>query len=468
MGVNLWQLFQGISARIPEREAIIWREQRLTYGDLAEQARRLSNVLEDNGLGLRRERRELAGWESGQDSVGLYLLNGPEYLIGTFGSYAARATAFNVNYRYATDELTYLLDDAGTAALVYHARFAPTLRDVLPRLRRTPLLLQVSDDSNEPLLPEALDFARALADASTTTSPLNHSDDDLYMLYTGGTTGMPKGTLWRQGDLFAAVFQARGTDSVGLDSLVAVAAADRATVRLVPNAPFMHGAGHWLALSALLGGGTLVINGTAGHLDPRDAWRLVERERATAMLMVGEAMARPLVAELATGRYDVSSLRQVFVGGAITSPATKSRLLDLLAPGAVVADLAGASETGSGLVSVSMAGSTAPLGVFRPGPNVAVLDETRSRILAPGEEEIGWLATRGAIPLGYLGDKHKTAETFPTLLGERWSVPGDRATAPRRRFRRPPRARLGHHQLGRREDLRRGGRTGCARTRRSR
>ena len=244
---------------------------------------------------------ELANWESGQDMVGLYLLNGPEYLVATLGSYAARAAAFNVNFRYVAGELAYLLNDAQAAALVYHARFAPVLAEVLGELDRRPLLLQVADESGEALLPGALDYDEALA-AAAEPPALDHSPDDLYVLYTGGTTGMPKGTLWRQADIYTAVFRLPGVTTTDLDELAAVAAASGAGHRIVPNAPFMHGAAHWLGVRALLSGGTVLINGVVDHLDAADAWSLVARERATAMLMVGEAMARPLLAELARRR----------------------------------------------------------------------------------------------------------------------------------------------------------------------
>ena len=247
------------------------------------------------------------------------------------------------------------------------------------------------------------------------------------MLYTGGTTGMPKGTLWRQADIFDAVVRLPGVTSNDLDELAAIAAASGAQQRFVPNAPFMHGAAHWLGVRALTSGGTVLVNSVVDHLDPADTWRLVERERATAMLMVGEAMARPLVAELAAGSYDVATMTAVIVGGAITSPETKTRLLELLPAGAMIADSAGASETGGAITSVSTRGSTAELAVFTPGPLAAVLDAERTRVLSPGEDEVGWFATHGPVPLGYLGDERTTRDTFPVVGGERWSVPGDRA-----------------------------------------
>lgn len=427
MSVNLWSLFEHVAVAAPDREAIVWRDQRLSYESVARKARQLGNVLAEYGFGVQRERSAIAEWEAGQDTVGLYLLNGPEYLIGTLGAYAARTAAYNVNYRYVAEELTYLLDDADTAALIYHARFAPVLETVIPRLRRRPVLLQVADESGIGLLDGAADFEQVLAAASEQLAVTGQSPDDLYVVYTGGTTGMPKGTLWRQADLFDAVLQRPGVIVRDLDGLASLAVAKGAGYRLLPNAPFMHGAAHWLGLRAITSGGTVVINGVVDHLDPKDMWQLVERERVTVTLMAGEAMVRPLVAELEMGSYDVSSLTAVVVGGAMTSPETKSRLLKLLPAGATVVDSAGASETGAVITSVSTREKTAELAVFTPGPTAAVLDAGRTLVLAPGTGEIGWFATHRSIPLGYLGDERKTRETFPVVDGTRWSVPGDRA-----------------------------------------
>ena len=424
---NLWTVFSAVAARVPERIAIVSRGRRISYGELAERARRLANVLTAHGLGHHVARDQLEPWEAGQDFAGLYMLNGPEYLEATLASYGARVAPANVNYRYVADELEYLLRDAGTGAIVYHARFAPTLAQVLGRLDRQPLLLQVDDGSGEAMLPGAVDYESALAAASGgSLAPVGgaHEPDDLYVLYTGGTTGMPKGTLWRQADIFMA---ALGGDALPADvDGIGAAAAARDANAILPIAPFMHGAAHWIALRAFFVGDTIVVNDIVDRLDPADVWSLVEAERVVAILMVGEAFARPLLDELERGAYDASSVSVVIVGGAVTSPETKSRIMSLL-PGALVADSAGASETGGALSSVAANGVAGEAGIFLPGPTTAVLDADRTMVVPPGHDGIGWFAKSGHIPLGYLGDKDKTAATFPVVGGARWSVPGDRA-----------------------------------------
>jgi fatty-acyl-CoA synthase len=423
---NLWQIFGAVSDAVPEREAIVWRERRYTYRELSERSARLAGVFAAHGIGLRRGRAGLAPWESGQDLVGLYMLNGPEFLEATLAGYAARAVPFNVNYRYVAEELSYLLRDAGAAALVYHARLAPTLAAVLPSLDRKPLLLQVADDSGEPRLPGAIDYEQALAAADPTVPVDGHAPDDLYALYTGGTTGMPKGTLWRQADVWIGALGGDSFDEHDGPAEIAAKVAAIDAQRALPCAPFMHGAAHWLALRVLCTGSTIVVNDVVDRLDPADFWRVVDRERIEWTLFVGDAFARPLLDEYEAGDYDGSSLVFISVGGAITSPATKARIHELL-PQVLIADVAGASETGAALQQVSAAGAPVEAGVFWRRAGVSVIDDLRRRHVEPGEEHIGWFAKSGRIPLGYLGDREKTEATFVTIDGVRWSIPGDRA-----------------------------------------
>jgi 3-oxocholest-4-en-26-oate---CoA ligase len=430
MRYNHFELFAGVAAAIPERECIVFRERRLTYGDVATRVNRLANVLLSYGITCQRTRTDLQPWESGQDHVALYLHNGNEYLEGMLGAAAARAVSLNVNYRYVEAELIYLLNDASPRAIIYHARFAPTLAAVLDSLCEPPvLLLQVADESENALLPGAFGYEEALAASSACTPATTPDADDLYLLYTGGTTGMPKGVMWTQADILASglgAFLPDGMFDVStLDGGVArVVAADRRVV--LPLPPLMHGAAQWMALAGLLGGGTIVFPDIVDRLDPASIWELIDREGVQLMNLVGNAFATPLCDEFERGGHDGRSLQLVGVGGAVTSASVKDRILRLL-PQVVIADVAGSSETGSQLTNLSTSASPAKSGVFTPATGTCVVDEHHRRILEPGESATGWLARHGAIPLGYLGDRGKTERTFPTVGGRRMSLPGDRA-----------------------------------------
>jgi acyl-CoA synthetase (AMP-forming)/AMP-acid ligase II len=427
MAFTLAEINEAIAGAIPEREAIVSATRRLTWRDFQRRTRQLANLLAGAGLGCRRERNTLAPWESGQDHLALYLYNGPEYLEGMVGASKARVAAFNVNYRYVDDELLYLLRDARARAIIYHASFAPRLARVLGALPPLALLLQVEDGSAEPLLPGARDYEEALASASDALPSVRPSEDDLYILYTGGTTGMPKGVLWRQRDIFFAALGGRlpGFEAVsGLEELVARADSG-AMVRVLPAPPFMHGAAHWSAFMILHQGGTVCLPRNVQRLDPDDIWRTVERERVVSLTIVGDAFARPLLDQLRAGRYDLSSLRVLGSGGAILSPPLKQAFLELL-PDIMIFDGFGASETGAQGATVSMAGADLPT-AFKMDEHTVVLDEAMTRRLGPGETEVGWLARTGHVPLGYLGDEAKTRRTYPVIEGVRHAVPGDRA-----------------------------------------
>lgn len=425
---NLAEVHEAVAATIPNRECIVWGDVRLTFGQVTERTRRLASLLHDRGLGLQTERSQLKPWESGQDHLGLYLFNGNEYIEGMLGAYKARVAPFNVNYRYVEEELRYLLADASCRALVYHATFAPTLAAVLPSLPGLDLLLQVADESGNDLLPGALDYEEALASASPELPPVKPSPDDLYILYTGGTTGMPKGVLWRQHDIFRAAMGGRafGTWDVitDYDDLLSKVMPND-SVRVLSIPPLMHGAAQWAAFYYMTMGATVLFPTDTRRIDPVDVWKTVERERAVGVTVVGDAMARPLVEELERNDYDLSSMLAFGSGGAIMSEGVKQRLLAKL-PNIVISDVAGASETGAQMGTTSVAGS-ASTGRFLPGPGTVVLDAELTRLLEPGDDDEGWLAQFGSVPLGYLGDPEKSARTFPVIDGVHYSVPGDRA-----------------------------------------
>jgi 3-oxocholest-4-en-26-oate---CoA ligase len=415
---NLAALHEAIAATVPARDCIIWRDRRLSWAAVTDRTRRLAAVLRDHGLGIDGSLAACAPWESPHSHVALYLHNGNEYLEGLLGAAKARTAAVNVNYRYVADELRYVLVDSGATAILFHGAFADTLAEVLPSVPSLRLLLQVDDESGAALLPGALPYEEALR-ASTPSVPTDLSPDDLYILYTGGTTGMPKGVLWRQGDFLATCLGVQETT----EELIARAA--RSSLRNLPAPPFMHGAAHWNAISGWLAGGAVVIQDDPRRLDPVDILETAARERVTSLLIVGDAFARPLVETLGGGGFPLPDLRFLLTGGAILSSVVKEEILRLL-PHVCIVDVLGSSETGRQGVNRSEVGRSAGAG-FAPSRAAGVLSEDLQRVLEPGDPELGWLTQTGRVPRGYLGDPDKTARTFPVIDGVRHAVAGDRA-----------------------------------------
>ena len=432
MEYNLAQIHEAVEASVGDRPCIIFRERTFTFTDVGNRTRQLANVLLDAGFAVHAERDALAGHESGQDHLALYLHNGNEYLEGMLGAYKARVAPFNVNYRYVAEELAYLLNDSRAKGIVYHAAFAPVLAEIRDQLPDLTLLLQVADESGNELLEGALDYETALAGASTELDPsvvASWSPDDLYILYTGGTTGMPKGVLWRQADIWVGALGGRQlgtTDEWESLEVLAGTAATAGGAKLLAAPPFMHGAAHWMAFNSFGAGNTLVLTSVVDRFDPLDLLARIAEHGVNIALIVGDAFGRPLVEEIETGDHDLSSLLALVSGGAALSAGVKNRFL-AAAPTLMIMDGLGASETGSQAAQYSAAGQDATTGTFTPGPGMCVLSEDLSAELAPGDEALGWLGQRGRVPLGYLGDEAKSARTFPVIDGVRYSVPGDRA-----------------------------------------
>ena len=428
MEFNLAAVSEAIAAAKPDAECLVWRNRSWSWDEFTDRSRRLANHLLSRGVGGDARtiaRRELANWESGQDQLALYLTNGNEYLEAMIGGYKARLAPFNVNYRYVAEELAYLLRDSRARAIVYSGSFAPTLAAVLPDLPDLTVLVQVDDGSENPLLPGAVDYESALAAASPDRPAVDWSPDDLYILYTGGTTGMPKGVLWRQADIYVSALGGHD-NGVEWESLEAIAARATGGMRFLPSPPFMHGAGHWIALSAMHGGHIVVIQDRTATFDPDDIWRTVERERISFLLIVGDAFGRPLLDQLAKQHYDLSSLNILLSGGAALSATLKAEFLEHI-PHLMIVDGVGSSEAGGQMSQVTTKETGASTGTFTAGAGSVVLDDDLTHCLEPGHDGAGWLAKTGRIPLGYLGDQAKTERTFPMVGGLRYSVPGDRA-----------------------------------------
>jgi acyl-CoA synthetase (AMP-forming)/AMP-acid ligase II len=420
-------LVEATATVVPERPAITGDHGTLSYAELVDRSRRLARFLGDRGLGAHRERDVLRGHETGQHFLAQYLYNSPAYLEGLVGAFRGRLAAVNVNYRYGADELRYLLLDSRPAAIQYHARFAPALAELLPELDFVRVLLQVHDGSGTGLLPGAVDYEEALAsvpaEVGATMTP-----DDLYVLYTGGTTGMPKGVLWRQGDIVPSGLGVRNRrdNREWLSLEERLSAVPRRPQRVMPLAPYMHGAAQWAALQALCEGNTVVIPRNVRSFDPGDTWDCVARCEVTTITMVGDAFGRPLADAIEARPRELPALRYLFSGGAALNAVHKQRLIAAI-PHLQVFETIGSSETGT-------QGRAEGAGADRPGPpafaraaSTVVISEDMTRILPPGHDGTGWLATAGRVPLGYLGDEAKTARTFPVVEGVRLSVPGDRA-----------------------------------------
>ncbi|MFV1364173.1 acyl-CoA synthetase [Mycolicibacterium elephantis] len=417
-----------VAASIGDREFIIQGDRRYTYAQVVERANRLAAYLHTRGLGCHTERSELQGHEVGQDLLGIYAYNGPEYVEGMLGSWRARVAPFNVNYRYVKNELHYLLADSGATALIYHAAFAPRVAEVLPNLPHLRVLIQIADDSGNDLVHGAVDYESIVASGAAEPPPVEPSPDDLYVLYTGGTTGMPKGVLWRQHDIFMTSFGGRNMATGELTTSydqIAKRVAENPGTKIFTLPPLMHGAAQWAVMTALSTGQAVVFPTTPARFDPDEVVRTIEKEKVLAVQVVGDAMARPLADAIERSSADLSSMAVVANGGALLTPTGKQRLIDVK-PGLIVMDGVGSSETGIQMNHMSAPGAVST-GKFNAGPDTFVAAEDLSKILDPGHDGIGWLAQRGYVPLGYKGDAEKTAKTFPVIDGVRYSIPGDRA-----------------------------------------
>lgn len=419
--LGMAEIHEAIAATRPDQECLVFRDKRFTWSQVTERTRRLANYLAGRGLGCTTERGDLKNWETGQDHLAIYLHNGNEYLESMLGAWKARVAPFNVNYRYVAEELAYLLTDSGATAIVVHSRFTPLLREVMPGLPRLRVIIQVPDSSGEALMDGAVWYEDALASSPADKPAAGYNGDDLYILYTGGTTGMPKGVLWRNAD---AVVECFGGDKTA-QSLEDFVAAAPGGLRSLPSPPFMHGAAHWIAMRTWLSGGTIIIQSVPDRLDAEDIWGTIEREKVNFLLIVGDAFARPLIDGLERGSHDLSGLLNILSGGAPLSAHLKQEFLTHI-PHVMMVDGLGSSEAGGQLSQLATAGA-ASTGTFPWAPQNHILSEDLTEELQAGHEELGWLAKSGRLALGYLNDEAKTRKTYPVVNGTRYVVPGDRA-----------------------------------------
>jgi len=407
-----------IAEVIPDRAMTVCGDRRRTFAEAADRTRRLANYLAAQGLGLHRERAGLENWECGQDRVALVMHN-DLYADVVIGCLKARTVPVNVNYNYTPREVQELLEYVRPRAVIFHKSLGAKFADVLPP-EGAELLLSVDDGSGAAELPGAVPLDEALAQGDTDQN-ITPSPDDLLMICTGGTTGRPKGVLWRQSDIYVS-------SMVGADHASAQEIRDKVSRTAGPPwfavSPLMHAAGMWTAFSAIMAGLTVVLYDTSKKLDPQLVWQTAEHEKVAMMTMVGDAYAAPLVAELRRGSYDLSSLAMIGTGGAATNLKYQLALLELV-PQLTLINGYGSSETGNMGFGHSRRDTRTDTFTLREGG--LLLSDDYTRFLSPGEHEVGWVARAGRIPLGYLNDPDATRKTFPEIDGTRVVISGDRA-----------------------------------------
>lgn len=418
---------EAVASRVPDRDCIVESHRRISYARFTERTEHLANYLMQAGFGAHTPREALQGSESGQDHIGLLMYNCAEYLESEFAVLKSRAAAINVNFRYVPAELAYLFVNAGLRGLIYHSEFASNVEAVRSSVPTLQLLIQVRDHSGTPLLPGAVWFENAMtAGAATPFLKPAYSIDDLHILYTGGTTGKPKGVLWRQCDVLKVALGGVAPDGRENDLEDFVRCAEKTASRTLPAGPFMHASGRWPAMGQLLVGNTVVLPANTRRLDPDDVWSTAEREKVTGINIAGDAFAVPLLKQLKEKAYDLAALRMISSGAAVLSPSAKRELLILL-PGIAVSDTIGASETGPQASAISRSGDSTLRPHFTLTSRTTILNDDRNALVPLESRVVGWLARSGRVPLGYLGDSERTRMTFPIVDGVRYVIPGDRA-----------------------------------------
>jgi fatty-acyl-CoA synthase len=415
---NFATVWESIADAMPDGLALVQGDRRRTWREFDDRAARLANGMRAAGLGP-------------DSKVASYLYNGNEYLEGVYASFKLRAVPANVNYRYLEDELVYLLDNSDAEALLFHGSLGDRVAKVRDRAPTVKLWVQVDDGS--PRQEFAVGF-EDLIDANEPMERIERDGDEYYFLYTGGTTGMPKGVMWRNEDLYGVLGEAAyplvgATTPERSDDAGAIA---KHTVETMgprvhlPASPLMHGTGAFSSFQALFLGGTIVtLEGRT--FDPHELWRVVERDRVTQMAIVGDAFAKPMVRALeeaeADGKpYDTSSLQLIISSGVIWSAEVKQQMIARL--NCYCLDSLGSSEGVGFANSISTPGSEVPTAKFTIGTHTKVLREDGSEVEA-GSDDIGLLALGGYLPTGYYKDPAKSDDTFRVFNGRKWSVPGD-------------------------------------------
>jgi acyl-CoA synthetase (AMP-forming)/AMP-acid ligase II len=422
VALNIADLAEHAIDAVPDRVALICDDEQLTYAQLEEKANRLAHYLIDQGV-------------KKDDKVGLYCRNRIEIVIAMLGIVKAGAILVNVNFRYVEGELKYLFENSDMVALVHERRYADRVANVLPETPNVKTILVVEDGSDDDFQRYGgVEFYAALEQGAPERDIGERSADDIYLLYTGGTTGFPKGVMWRHEDIYRVLFG--GTDFATGEFIkdeydLAKTAAENPPMIRYPIPPMIHGATQSATWMSIFAGQTTVL---APEFDADAVWRAIHQHKVNMLFFTGDAMARPLLDALEAAQdpgredeaYDLSSLFVLASTAALFSASIKDRLLDLL-PDRFITDSIGSSETGFGGTSVVAKGQS-----HAGGPRVSidhrtvVLDEDGNEV-KPGSGIRGVIAKKGNIPVGYYKDEEKTRQTFRTYNGVRYAIPGDYA-----------------------------------------
>jgi acyl-CoA synthetase (AMP-forming)/AMP-acid ligase II len=422
VALNIADLAEHTIDAVPDRVALISGDEQVTYAELEERANRLAHYLIDQGV-------------KKDDKVGLYCRNRIEIVIAMLGIVKAGAILVNVNFRYVEGELRYLFENSDMVALVHERRYADRVVNVLPETPNVKTILVVEDGTEDPAGDFSqyggVEFYSAIAQGSPDRDFGPRSADDIYLLYTGGTTGFPKGVMWRHEDIYRVLFG--GTDFATGEPIadeydLSKAAGENPPMIRLPIPPMIHGATQSATWMSLFSGQTVVL---APEFNADEVWRMIHEHKVNLLFFTGDAMARPLLDALLAHQeegntYDLSSLFLLASTAALFSTSIKEKFLELL-PNRIITDSIGSSETGFGGTSIVAKGQS-----HTGGPRVTidkttvVLDEDGNEVV-PGSGVRGIIAKRGHIPVGYFKDEKKTAETFQTINGVRYAIPGDYA-----------------------------------------
>ncbi len=420
MEMHFATVWESIADEIPDTPAVSNGDTTRTWSEFDDRAARIAGALTAAGLGP-------------DSKVGLYLYNGNEYIEAQYAAFKLRGVPVNINYRYLDEELWYLLDNSDAEALVFHASLGDRVANVVDRLPKLKLLIEVADGPTAGV-PGSQEYEAVLA-AADPMPRIERSEDDIYMLYTGGTTGMPKGVMYAIGELTNAQVMG-GLPLIGLAppadaSLVAPMVAEvvgaGTQIVSIPCAPLMHGTGAWGGCMIPLLAGGHIVTLTSRSLDAHELLATVERRKATAVTIVGDTLAKPIIKAIDEGKpdgskYDTTSIALFLSSGVMWTTEVKQQMIDRIEQ-AMLIDAMGASEGQMGS-QVTMKGLAAQTAKFQQNPTTKVFTED-DREVVPGSDEVGMVAAGGNVPLGYYKDPEKSARTFRVIDGLRYSFPGD-------------------------------------------